>query len=167
MARWCAFGGGRITGRRSVVIHDQASAPLPGDVRPYPLHEDADPEARLRQEFEMDRGPCQPREKPAEVQPAALQHGEALANHRHGPFVEVAERRRRRFPGDATVNDGSGVAALLHGHLCDAGQRMTVLIERRRIADDEDLGMSWHAEIWLDAHAAGAIRRRLEPLASG
>ena len=115
----------------------------------------------------MNGGPGQPGEKPAETQTAALKHGEALADQGHGAFVEIVEGRRRGLRDDPTVNQHSGVAALLHGSLGHAGQWMTVLIERRRITDHEDLGMARDAEILLDAHAARAVHRRLEPFACG
>src|SRR6267142_4824209 len=87
--RGCFLGRPRVAARGCVVVDDQARTPLPGHVHPHPLHEDADPEARLPQEFEMNGGPRQPGQKPAETQAAALEHGEALTDHGHGPFVEV------------------------------------------------------------------------------
>jgi hypothetical protein len=48
------------------------------------------------------------------------------------PFVEAVEWSRRGVRDDATVNQHAGMAALLHGYLGNAGQRMSVLIERRR-----------------------------------
>src|SRR5437667_4473465 len=153
MDRCCAIGagGGRITGRRSVVIHDQARATLPGQVCPYPLHEDADPEARLRQEFEVYGSPCEPGEKTAEAQPAGLQDGETSADDRHRAFVEITKRGRRGFAADAPVNQRARIAPLLHRHLGHAGQWPPVLIERRRIADGQYDGMARTAQLWLDA----------------
>src|SRR5215470_6122487 len=121
------------------MVHDEARSPLSGEIQPYPLHEDADAKARLSQEFEMHGGPCHPRQKAAEVDPAAVQHGEALADDCHGSFVEVSERLQGGLPSDAPTNQLRGIAALLHRHLSDAWQRMTVLIERRSVADHEDL----------------------------
>src|SRR5213075_1240743 len=115
--------------------------PLPGEIRPDPLHEDADPKARLPQELEMHGGPCHPCEKAAEVDPAAVQHGEALADDGHGSFVEVPERLQGGLPRDASANQPRRIAPLLHRNLRDAGERTTVLIERRGVADDEDLRM--------------------------
>src|SRR2546422_8033147 len=68
-----------------------------------------------------------------------------------------------RYGGESASPHG----ALLHRHLGHAGQRMTILIERRRVTDHEDLRMAWHAEIRLDTHAPRPIRLRLEPLAGG
>ena len=115
----------------------------------------------------MYGSPCEPGEKTAEAQPAGLQDGETSADDRHRAFVEITKRGRRGFATDTPVNQRARIATLLHRHLGHAGQWSPVLIERRRIADDEDLGMAGHAEIWLDTHAAGAIRRRLQPLAGG
>src|SRR6266446_4160510 len=104
---------------------------MPGRAHRHALHEDADAQARLPQEFEMNSGPGQPGEKPAETHTAALQDREAPADHGHGAFVEIAEWRRRGLRDDAMLNQPSGIAALLHGHLGHAGQWMTVLVERR------------------------------------
>src|SRR4029453_9994860 len=110
-------GGRRVAARWRVVIHDQARTPLPGQVHPHPLDEDADPEARLPQELETKSGPGEPGEKPAEAHTAALQHREAPADHGHRPFVEIAEWRGYKCSDDATVNQPAGVPAFLHGHL--------------------------------------------------
>src|SRR5262249_53831851 len=76
-----------------------------------------------------------------------------------------AERSRRGLSFDATLNQPPRIAALLHRHLCNPGQRSSTLLEGRRVADHEDLWMTGHGEIRLDADPAGAVRRRLEPLA--
>src|SRR5215470_5661683 len=126
------------------MVHDEARSPLSGEIQPYPLHEDADAKARLSQEFEMHGGPCHPRQKAAEVDPTAVQHGEALADDSHGSFVEVPERLQRGLPLDASANQPRRIAPLLHRNLRDSGERTTVLIERGRVADDEDLRMTGH-----------------------
>src|SRR5262245_13886831 len=98
----------------------------------------------------MHGRPCHPGQKATETQAAALQHGEALSDHRHGALIEVAEGTEFRFPADASVNQRSRVASLLYGHLGYSGQRMAVLIERCRVTDHEDLLMARHAEILPD-----------------
>ena len=90
--------------RRGVVIHDQARAALSGQIRPDPLNEDADAKVGVAKKLEVHRGPCHPGEKAAEPQPAALQHGETLADHGHVAFVEVAERRRCGFALDTAAS---------------------------------------------------------------
>src|SRR5262249_56049174 len=99
----------------------------------HPLHEDADAKARLAQEFEMYRGPCHPREKAAEVDPAAVQHGEALADDGHRSFVEVPEGLQGGLPRDASANQPRRIVSLLHRNLRDPGKRTTILIARRRV----------------------------------
>ena len=95
----------------------------------------------------MDGGPCQPGDKPTQLPPARFQNGEVAADHRHIPFIEVAEWPGRRLAGDTSGDAPPDIAALLHGDLRHAGQGLAVLIERRRIADDEDLRPSRHAEV--------------------
>src|SRR5262245_33860746 len=99
------------------MIHDQTRTPLPRHVQPYPLHEDTDPEARLPQEFEVHRGPCEPGEKTAEAQSAGLQDGEPFADNRHRTLVEITERKLREFAADAPVDRPANIAALLHRNL--------------------------------------------------
>src|SRR5262250_3236023 len=147
------------------MMHDEARPPLSGEIRPHPLHEDADAKARLAQELEVHGGPCHPREKAAEVDPAAVEHGEALADDGHRSFVEVPKRLRRGLSRDASPNQPGCIAPLLHRDLRDAGEGTTVLIERRGVADDEDLRMTADGQVRLHADAAGVIRCRLEPLA--
>src|SRR5437899_12357630 len=126
------------------MIHDQARAPLPGQARPHPLDEDADAETRLRQELEMHGGPGHPGEEAAEAEAPAFQHREALANHRHVPFVEVAERARLGLSADTPVNQRPRIATLLPGYLRHPRQRASILLERRGVTDPEDLGMTGH-----------------------
>src|SRR5215510_12015442 len=111
------------------MIHDEARPPLSCEIRPHPLHEDADAQARLPQEFQMHGGPCHPREKAAEIDEAAVQHSKALADDSHRSFVEVPERLQGGLPRDASANQLPRIAALLHRNLRDAGERTTVLIE--------------------------------------
>ena len=68
----------------------------------------------------MHRGPGEPCEEPAEVDFAALQNGEALADYGHVALVEVAKRPRPRFARDHPVNQVSRIASLLNRYLCDA-----------------------------------------------
>ncbi len=56
----------------SLVIYNQPGTPLPGHIGPYPLHENTNPKARLCQELEMHRCPCEPCYEAAEVEFAAL-----------------------------------------------------------------------------------------------
>ena len=90
----------------------------------------------------MHGGPGHPGEEAAEAQAAAFQHREALADHRHIPFVEVAERARLGLSADTPVNQRPGIATLLHGHLRHPRQRASVLRERRGVTDHEDLRMT-------------------------
>src|SRR5262249_49462647 len=100
-----------------------------------------------------------------EVDPTAVQHGEALADDSHGSFVEVPERLQRGLPLDASANQPRRIAPLLHRNLRDSGEGTTVLIERGRVADGEALRMTGHGQVRWHAHTAGVIRRRAEPLA--
>src|SRR6266849_3801981 len=88
---------------------------------------------------------------------AALHNGKALANYRHVAFVEITEGRRRCFSRQASGNQPSCVSSFLHRYLGHAGQRLAVLLSRRRIADHKNLRMSGHGEIGLNLDASRAI----------
>src|SRR5580692_2081772 len=100
------------------------------------------------------------------MQFAALQHCETFAHHGHIPLVEVAEWAWRRFAGDAALNHLRGVPPLLDRHLRNAWERLSVLSEGHGVPDDKYLGVAGHTEVILDAHPAGAVCLRVEPLAS-
>ena len=112
----------------------------------------------------MDGGPCQPGNKPTYMPPARFQNGEVAADHRHIPFIEVAEGPGRRLASDTPGDAPPDMPALLHGDLRHAGQGRAVLIERRRIADDEDLRPSRHAEVREHTDPTGPVGLGLQPL---
>src|SRR5579863_3111494 len=124
-----------------MVIHNEPGAPLSGKIGPHPLQKDANAKVGLRQELEVYRGPCEPREAAVQMYLAALENGKTLAHHRHSAFVEVAERPGRRFAGETPVNQFAGVAALLNRYLRDAGQSRTILIERGSVAHHKNFRM--------------------------
>src|SRR6266536_2075488 len=96
---------------------------------------------------------------------AALHDGKAFANHRHVAFVEIAKWRRSGLSEEAFGNQPSRVTSSLHSHLGHAGQRLAVLLSRRRIADHKNLRMSRHGEIPLHLDASRAIGFHTEPFA--
>src|SRR6185436_20184575 len=102
----------------------------------------------------MHGRPHHPCEKAAEPHAPALQHGKPLADHRQVPLVEVTEWWRGGLTADASSNQPAGIASLLHRDLRHAGQRMTILLERRGVTHHEDLRVAWHGEIRLHADAA-------------
>jgi hypothetical protein len=114
---------------RAMVIYDEPGTPLARQVCPDPLQEDAHTQARLRQELEMDRRPCEPCHEAAYADLAALQDGEALTDYRHTAFVKVTEWSGHGFAADTAVNQFPCVSPLLDRHLRNSGQRLSVLIE--------------------------------------
>ena len=112
-----------------MVIHDESRTPLAGEIRPNPLQENRQTKTRCRQKLQVDGRPGEPCSEAAYSDLVALQDRKALANHRHGAFVEVTKRTGRRSAGYAAVNDFSCITALLHGHLRNAGKRLAVFLE--------------------------------------
>src|SRR5215470_16139965 len=100
------------------------------------------------------------------MEAAGLQHRVALANDCHRPLVEVTERWQRGIATDAPRDQSAGVASLLHRNLSDAAERLSVLVERCGVSEHEDVRMSSHREVALNAHAACAIRVDVQPPAS-
>src|SRR5712691_10412097 len=159
--RWTA----RVTIDCRVVIHDQPGAALPRHVGPDPLEKDTYPKAGLSHEFEVHGCPRQPRDKAAHVHLSALQDGEPLPDDGHVALVEVVEGTGSGLSSYPSVNEPPRIASLLHRHLGHARQRMTILVERGRVTDDEDLRVARHGEILPHADPPGVIRLHLQPLA--
>ena len=98
--------------------------------------------------------------------PGQLAHGLAAADRREAALVPVAERLRRQA-GDGAEDVPRGVAPHLDGRGRDAGDRLPVLLERRQVADHEDVVPARHGQGRLDADAPGAIERHPEALREG
>src|SRR4051812_19360217 len=87
----------RLRWRRRTMVHDEARAARAGEISPYPLKEDAHAHAGEGEEFNVNKGPRQPREVAAQFEWTGLDNRKALADDCHVAFVEVAEGRRRGF----------------------------------------------------------------------
>ena len=130
---------------RCMVTYNEPRSSLAGKISPNPLHEDTYSQAGLRQEFEVHRRPSQPREESADVNFSALQNGEALSNNGHIALVEVPKRLRGPLQSAYTAaNQFSGIASLLHSNLGYSRQWLTILIERRCIANDKNFRIVGH-----------------------
>src|SRR5213592_4709218 len=142
---------------RFVIIHDQPRTALPRQEQPAPLQEHADFQTELRQKRDVNESPPQPRNETVQPKFAALQNCVPLADDGHGAFVEVTKRFGRPLAGKLAPNQFSSITSLLHCNLSDPRQRFSVLIERGRIADHENLRMIWNSKIGLDTNATSTI----------
>src|ERR1700722_2639733 len=142
----------------SVMIYDQARSPLPRDIGPNPLEENRQAKARRRQKLEVHGCPSEPSPEPANLHFATLQYCKSLAHNGHSSFVKVAEGIGRTLSRYKVMNHLRRVASLLHCYLRNTCQRLAVLIERRSITHDKNLDMPRHREIFLNSHAASAVR---------
>src|SRR5712675_1041380 len=147
------------------MIHDQPGAPLPGQVSPNPLQEDAQAEAGSRQKLQVHGRPRQPCSETAYMDFAALQYRKAFTHDSHVAFVKVVEWTWRGFVRDAVVNKLPCITALLHRHLGHPRQWFAVLIERCGVANNKYFGISGHSQVVLDAYAPGSICFHLQPFA--
>src|SRR5215472_8066578 len=150
-----------------MLADDQPIASLPGHIRPNPLQEDAQTETRCGEELQVYRRPSEPRADPAYLDFATLQHRKTLAHDGHAALVKVTEGTKRWFANNAVVNQLSCITPLLHRHLRYTWQRFAVLIEGHRIADNENLGISGHGKVFLNAYPPCVIHFGIQPLARG
>src|SRR5258708_21310839 len=122
-------------------------------------------EAWCSEELEVHRGPSEPSRKGADLDLRALQHSETLAHHRYITFVKVAERGRLGIANNAIANQLTRITPLLNRYLSNSWQGFAILVKRRRIAHDENRGVSGHRKIFLNAHPSRAICFDVQPLA--
>src|SRR6516225_6323940 len=113
-----------------MVVHDQLGTTLACHVAPNPFQEDAQAEARRRQELEVHERPCEPRPEATRLDLEAMQHSKTFTHDCHGSLIKVAKRTRRWVTCDAAMNQLSCIAPSLNCHLRNTWQRMAVLIER-------------------------------------
>jgi hypothetical protein len=112
----------------------------------------------------MNLSPDQPREKSTQMNLAALQYSEAFPDYGEIPFVEVTKRSRQISPRNLSSDKFSNVTSLLNRNLRDTRQWFAVLLQRCRVADDEDFGVILHGQVRLNSHPASAVRLCFQPL---
>ncbi len=111
----------------------------------------------------MGDAPDEPRDEPAELEAAPVDHGLAAANRRKVTVVTIGER------SPATTQDKiCGVNTLL---LCDrryGGKRSAIGLRRTgRVADSEDPFVSRNSKVRFNEDPAVRVMLRPEPLRSG
>ena len=90
--------------------------------------------------------------KPLRRIPCTLHDGLEAADARRAAEVTVRERDRV-LAGEPPLDRVGGVQPALHRHLADAGE----LVDRRHVADGEDLGVPGQAEVRPHRDPAGAV----------
>ena len=130
-------------------------------------HDDAVAEANQHDDVQEEPG------QPADRGRTSRAHGRsAIAEPRPtiAMLPEIAiDERHRRLAAHAAQDVLRGVRRALHRRLRDAGKQLAALMQkRRRIADDEHLGMSGNREIGLDERRGRRDRaaRRASPRAA-
>src|SRR5260221_119789 len=147
------------------MIHNKPGAPLSRYIGPHPLNEDAHTKVGCGKKLQVHGGPGKPGRKPADLDLAALQDGESLADYCQVSFVEVPKGSWRRRTGNTGVNQSPRITSLLYGHLRYTRKWFAVLIEKGSIAYDKNLGMAGHCQVILDLHPAAAISLHSQPFA--
>src|ERR1700761_4080797 len=148
-----------------MMIHDEPGSSLVREIRPDPLQEDTQSEARCRQKLEVYKCPGKPSSETTHCYLVTFQNSKALPYYSHVSLIEVREGTGRRSASHTAVNHLCGMTSLLHRHLRNAGQRFAIFLERCGIADDKNLRMSWNREVTLNAYSTGAICLDVQPFA--
>src|SRR5262249_57345827 len=89
--------------------------------------------------------------------PSSLQYGVILADDSHVAFVEIAERTFDLAPLQLFRDQPPDVPPFLDGCLRHAGYRMSVLNDRRRVADDEHSGRVHDLQERIDERPPRAV----------
>src|SRR5215475_6208925 len=111
----------------------------------------------------MHGSPSEPSREAAKLDSTALQHSETLSHNCHVALVKVAELGWVGITNNTIVNRVARIPPLLNRYLSHSWKGFTVLIKRRRVAHDKNLGMSGHSEILLNSYSPGAICFDVEP----
>ena len=132
LGRW-----GARTELALVAPHDQAGAPVSGDVVPHPLHQDENSIFESDQEHQMDEEPEQPCRVSRNSHTAEVCDGLSPANSRQRALVAVTELPKA--PSLKAAFDQLGdVCALLCCNRGQTGERFRRMVDvGRHIADDE------------------------------
>src|SRR6185312_7175943 len=131
---------------------DQPCAPVVGEVIDCPFDRDYEAILELHDVEQVDEQPREPRQHARETKRTDFRYGLIAADGREAAFVEVM-KRLQVFLAQTGGDQVGCVPSLLHGRRSDARQLLAALQQRRKIADDEDLGMSGNREVWLDGDA--------------
>src|SRR6185312_8559133 len=101
---------------------------------------------------EVQTQPREPGKESAELQLADLAHRAEPGNRRHAAFVEVLERRSRRWV--FALEAGLDLLRCVDGAL-DRALRLTGHARHaHQVSDDEDVRIALHGEVRFDDHAA-------------
>ena len=146
-----------------MVIQDQRGSGLPRQKGPHPLHKDTGSKIGLGQIVKMNGSPDETREQPADVNIPGLQNRKPSTHDCHFTSIEISKWGWLGLTCYEPLNGKPCVTPLLHCDLCDARQRVAILLEISRITDDKDFGIAVDSERSVYAHAAGVIRIRAKP----
>src|ERR1700682_4595345 len=104
----------------AAALRDQPRRALISGMDPEPAQRDAEAVAQPDQEIDVGDAPDPPREVSAQLDPAEIDHGLALADLRQAAGVLVAEWRQRAAVEPRLDRCGDIAALLLRGR-CNAG----------------------------------------------
>src|SRR5258707_3166223 len=147
----------------AAALRDQPRGALISGINPEPAQRDAEAVAQADEEIDVGDAPDPPGEIAAQLDPAEIDDGLALADLRQAAGVLVAERRQR-LAVQPRLDQSCDIASLLLRGRCDARHRIAVrTCNGDRVADGKDIGMAGYGQIRLYLHAVSAIGGGLPP----
>jgi hypothetical protein len=123
-------------------LSDQTRAALIASMNPQPVDDDAEPIAQANQKVDVGETPNPPGKGAAQLDPAEVDDGQALADRGETAGMPIAGLQRCVAAQPAS-DDLRDVASLLFGGGRYPGDRLSVGAgDRHRIADREDFQVS-------------------------
>ena len=109
----------------AAALGDQPRGTLVAGVNPDPAQRHAEAIAQADQEVDVGDAPDPPGDRAAQLEPAEIDHGEALADLREAAGMLVAERRQR-LALEPRLDRRRDIAPFLLRRRCDAGHGLAV-----------------------------------------
>ena len=154
----------RLAAASGIALRDQPRAAMAADIDPQPVECDGEPVAQADQEEDVGDAPDPPGQAPAQLDPAEIDDGRALADRREIAGIPLGEGRRSQLALQPRLDEIGDMASLLLGGGRDAGHRLAIGAgDEGGIADHEDIGLARHREIGLDTEAPRTIGRGFKP----
>ena len=144
---------------------DDPCSSLEGEVRPGILEKHQETAAEANEEEDMDEQPDQPGKEASKPKRTDIDDAKATPDRCKRSFLEVAEWLRVCFSCNPIGNYGGGIVRFLHCYRGQAGKMFSFLLDECCVTDDEDVGMTWNSQIWLDLDASVMIDVSTQPLA--
>src|SRR6266446_7223152 len=143
------------------IARDQPRGPLIEEIIPRPVDQYEQLVPKADQLNDVNPEPHDPRHKASSLHTVDVRHRRIPTDRGQCALIAVAKRLERLTPY-LTLDVAGDELAHLDRDRRDHRQWLTVLLEIRRIADDEDLGMIRNLKRRCDGNAALPTRRNAQ-----